>query len=85
MQGGLGGVVHAAEYIGHDARQAADHDDCSPRFDEQRCKGLTQPHDAEHVGLKDIADPRQLYVEGWDGVVDAGVVDQVVEAAAVEE
>jgi hypothetical protein len=46
---------------------------------------LTQAHDAEDVRFEDIADRGELNVEGRDGVVDAGIVDEIVEAAAVEE
>ena len=85
MQGGLRGIVYTAKDIRNHARQTSKHNNCSLRFNEQRRKGLAQAHDAENIGFEDIADAGKVDVEGWYGVVDAGVVDEVVEAAAVEE
>lgn len=85
VQRGLGGVVHAPEDVRHHTGQAADHDDRAFRFNQQRRKDLAQAHDGEDVGFEDIADGGEVDVQRGDGVVDAGVVDEVVEAAAAEQ
>jgi hypothetical protein len=85
VQGGLRGIVYTAKDIWNHARQTSKHNNCSLRFNQQRRKDLAQAHDAENIGFEDIADPGKVDVEGWHGVVDAGVVDEVIEAAAVEE
>jgi hypothetical protein len=46
---------------------------------------LAEAHDAENIGFEHIADGGERDVERRHGVVDAGVVDEEVEAAAMEE
>ena len=85
MQGGLRGIVYTAKDIRDHARYTSKHNNCSLRFNQQWRKDLAQAHDAENIGFEDIADAGKVNVEGWHGVVDAGVVDEVIETAALEE
>lgn len=84
VQRGLGCVVHAPKDVRYHASQAANHDDRAFCFDQQRREDLAHAHDGEDIGFKDIADRDEVHVQGGDGVVDAGVIDEVIEAAAAE-
>ena len=40
-------------------------------------------HDGKHVGVEDTSRFGDVDVEGWDRVVDAGVVDEHIETKTV--
>lgn len=67
-------------FSGHTG-EGSDLHDCAFGGYEERGEGLTHQHDAEDVGFERRLDLVQLDVQGRDGVVASGVVDQDVEVA----
>lgn len=81
VQRGFGGIVDGAEDVGCHGGDAADLHDGAAGGEQERREGLAERHDAEDIGFECFAHLGGLDFQSGDGVVAAGVVDEVVELA----
>ena len=82
VQGGLGGVVYAAENIGNNACKTANHDNGSFGFDKQGSKQLCNADDGEEVGVEALSGFSDVDVQCRDSERNTGVVDKIIQTAA---